>query len=175
MNLSRSPPHLLTCSGPLLSHSICTALGPLLSLSRSPSVAAPTTTPCVAQVATPTTTPRRAPPRLHSDYHPTPGRPQRQQGGAAVGSAREAPHPPRSPPRSSSRPPAPGAHATTYFSSTSPWATSLSRSSPPCPPLAHGHGDVVSIERQHDSSSVHAIVAREAAWLGRPRPQPSRR
>jgi hypothetical protein len=35
MNLSRSPPHLLTCSGPLLSHSICTALGPLLSLSIS--------------------------------------------------------------------------------------------------------------------------------------------
>jgi hypothetical protein len=51
-----------------------------------------------------------------------------------VGDAREAPHPPRSPPRSSSRPPAPGARATAYFSSTSPWATSPSWSSPSHPP-----------------------------------------
>jgi hypothetical protein len=37
-------------------------------------------------------------------------------------------------------------------------------------PPAHGHGDAVSIERQRDSSSsLHAIVAREAARLGRPR------
>jgi hypothetical protein len=92
-----------------------------------------------------------------------------------VGSAREAPYPPRSPSRSSSRPPAPGAHAATYFSSTSPWATSPSRSSPPCPPLEHGHGDAVSIERRRDSSSsFHAIVAREVVRLGRPRPRPRR-
>jgi hypothetical protein len=102
-----------------------------------------------------------------------------------VGSAQEAPHPPRSPSRSSSRPPAPGAHATTYFSSTSPWATSPSRSSPSCPPLAPEHGDTISIERRRDSSSLHAIIgrhssgdldlgqaggsAREASQLGRPR------
>jgi hypothetical protein len=92
-----------------------------------------------------------------------------------VGGAREAPHPPRSPPRSSSRPPAPGSRAAAYFSSTSPWATSPSRSSPSRPPLAHGHGDAVSVERQHDSSSLHAITAREAARLRRPRPRPSRR
>jgi hypothetical protein len=90
-----------------------------------------------------------------------------------VGGAREAPHPPRSPPRSSSRPHAPGSHAAAYFSSTSPWATSPSR--PSRPPLAHGHGDAVSVERQHDSSSLHAIATREAARLGRPRPRPSRR
>jgi hypothetical protein len=81
-----------------------------------------------------------------------------------VGSARETPHPSRSPPRSSSRPPAPGARAAANFLSTSPWATSPSQSSPSCPPLAQGHDDTVSIERQHDSSSsLHAIVAREAA------------
>jgi hypothetical protein len=92
-----------------------------------------------------------------------------------VGGAREAPHPPRSPPRSSSRPPALGARAAAYFSSTSPWATSPSRSSPSRPPLVHGHGDVVSVERQHDSSSLHAIAAREAARLGRPRSSRRRR
>jgi hypothetical protein len=172
MNLSRSPPHLLTCSGPLLSHSICTALGPLLSLSISIGGCSDDHPVCCSGG--------------YSDDHPAPcaaAAPLRlppharaTATGAAVGSAREAPHPPHSPPRSSSRPPVPGAHATTYFSSTSPWATSLSRSSPPCPPLAHGHDDAISIERQHDSSSsVHAIVAREAAWLGRPQPQPSRR
>jgi hypothetical protein len=72
------------------------------------------------------------------------------------------PHPPRSPLRSSSKPPTLGARAAAYFSSTSPWATSPSRSSPPCPPLAHGHGDVVSVERQRDSSSLHAITTRAA-------------
>jgi hypothetical protein len=38
--------------------------------------------------------------------HPVPGWPLQRRGGTAVGSAREAPHPPHSPPRSSSRPPA---------------------------------------------------------------------
>jgi hypothetical protein len=37
--------------------------------------------------------------------HPVPGWPLQRRGGTAVGSAREAPHPPHSPPRSSSRPP----------------------------------------------------------------------
>jgi hypothetical protein len=93
-----------------------------------------------------------------------------------VGSAREAPHPPRSPPTSSSMPPAPGARATAYFKSTSPWATSPSRRSPPCPALAHGNGDAVSIKRHRDSSSsLHAMITREATRLGRPRPWPSRR
>jgi hypothetical protein len=205
-----------------------------------------------------------------------------------VGDAQEAPHPPRSPPRSSSRPPAPGARATAYFSSTSPWATSPSWSSPlhphheppvsfclnvaaepgpfilhhvndieishpelyndgrfmvhelagdgrgrrrrhehflgdgagvrrgirggmkdegvdrragVAPPPAHGHhntflemepeyvvgyaeaqkmkvwtvGPVSLHHRRDSSSSLHAIVAREAARLGRPRPRPSRR
>jgi hypothetical protein len=87
--------------------------------------------------------------------------------------AREAPHPPRSPPRSSSRPPAPGAHAAAYFSSTSPWATSSSQSSPPRPTQAHGHGDAVSVERRCESSSLHVVAAREAARLGRTRPRPS--
>jgi hypothetical protein len=92
-----------------------------------------------------------------------------------VGGAREAPHPPHSPPRSSSMPPTPGARAAAYFSSTSPWATSSSQSSLSRPPLAHGHSVAVSVERQRDSSSLHGIVAREAARLGRPRPRPSRR
>jgi hypothetical protein len=93
-----------------------------------------------------------------------------------VGSAREAPHPPHSPPRSSSRPPAPGARIAAYFSSTSPWASSPSQSSPPCPPLVHGHGNPISVKRQRDSSSVlHTIVSSLAMWLGRPRPRPSRR
>jgi hypothetical protein len=36
------------------------------------------------------------------------------------------------------------------------------------PPPAHGHHYTISTERRRDSSSLHAIAAREAARLGRP-------
>jgi hypothetical protein len=62
----KSPPCLLTCSGPLPSLSICTAPGPLLSLSHSSLVTAPVTTPCHGSAP--------AMCRLggHSDDHPAP-------------------------------------------------------------------------------------------------------
>jgi hypothetical protein len=116
----KSPPCHLTCSGPLPSLSICTAPGPLLSLSffigdcssehpmsrlrphHVPPGRPLWRPPCTTA---PTTTPRRALRRLRYTYHPVPERPLRWQGGTTMGGAQEDPHPPRSPPRSSSKPP----------------------------------------------------------------------
>jgi hypothetical protein len=181
MSLSLSPPRLLTYSDPLLSLSICTAPGPLLSLSIS--IGDCSGDHLVSRLRSdrvPPKRPLRRPPhtvcRCGSTPTTTPRPGNRNDDKEALRWAaleRLPTHPARC--RGSSRPLAPGAHRATYFSSTSPWATSPSRSSPPCPPLAHGHGDAVSIERRRDSSSLHAIVAREVVQLGRPRARPSRR
>jgi hypothetical protein len=75
-----------------------------------------------------------------------------------VGSAQEAPHPPRSPSRSSSRLLPPGAHATTYFSSTSPWATSTARET------STSAKQAAALERHR--SSVDLDLGKQVAALG---------